>query len=129
MEKYDEVVEDVEFGEEADLEEIFGALSKFDSVVFDMKEMSVMREPKTRIAEPRQLGDWITITVDADSKRISCDCEQCNRNGICTWVATMMVIQFGTPVATHCKMPDKGFGWKAKVLRARKVMRNLHINC
>ena len=129
MEKFNEALEDVELDEEADLEEIFGALSKFDSVAFDMKEMSVMREPKTRIAEPRQLGDWITITVDAGKKRISCDCEQCNRYGICTWVDTMMVIQFDTPVAAHCKMPDKGFGWKAKVLRARKVMRDVNINC
>lgn len=75
------------------------------------------------------IGDWITITVDADSKRISCDCKQCNRNGICTWVATMMVIQFDTPVAAHCKMTDEGFGWKAKVLRVRKVMRDVNINC
>ena len=93
-----------------------------------MKEMSVMREQKTRISEPCQRGDWITITVDADSKRISCNCEQCNRYGMCTWVATMIMIQFDTPVAAHCKMPDEGFGWKAKVLRARKVTREVNIN-
>ena len=49
MEKYNTAVDDVNLDEEADLEEIFGALSKFDSVAFDMKEMSVMREPKTHV--------------------------------------------------------------------------------
>ena len=129
MKNYDKVMEDVNLDEEEDLYEIFDALSKFDKVTFYMKEVSVMREPKTRIAEPRQLGDRITITVDAESKQIICDCEQCNRYGICTWVATMMVIQFDTPVAADCKLPDEGFGWRAKVMRARKVMRECNINC
>ena len=129
MRKYDEVMEDVELDEDADLAEIFGEMSKVDEVTFDMNEMSVMKDSTTRIAEPRQLGDWLTITVDAESKKITCDCEQCNRYGICTWVATMMVIQFNTPVAAYCKLVDEGFGWNAKVMRARKIMRDCNINC
>ena len=127
MRRYDNVMANISLDVDADLEDIFCALGKVEDDAIDLEEMTRLREHNTRIADPRQLGDWITINVDANKKKISCNCEQCNRYGQCALVACMRVIQFNEPVPDHCKQVNEGFGWDVMVNRARDVMQKVNI--
>ena len=73
--------------------EEFAAVDQFG---FDEKEKETMKMSRagSRVAPPRQLGDWITIDIDASKKEVSCNCERCNTNGKCSWVAVFEVLQF-----------------------------------
>ena len=127
MNKYDIQMGNVCLDVDADLEDIFCALNEVDANLFDLSELEKLHASSERMAEPRQLGDWITITVDADNKSVHCNCEQCNRYGLCCLSATMRVIQFDHNIPQHCKKVNEGFGWQAVVMRARRVMKDQNI--
>ena len=71
MSDYDKKMEDVEFTEDADLEEIFDKLSAFDETKFNETEVETLKiiNKNNRIARSRQLGDWVTISVDGKKKK------------------------------------------------------------
>ena len=73
------------------------------------------------------IEDWVTATVDAAKKSVHCDCEQCNRYGLCILSAAMRVLPFNQNVPNHCKQVDEGFGWSETVSRARRVMKDQNI--
>ena len=45
---------------------------------------------------PGELGHWTTITVNAITKKVHCDCQTCNTYGRCKWVVLYEAIEFGT---------------------------------
>ena len=120
---------DIELDNDADLKDIFLALRTVQPYLFDQTESEQLHDASERVAEPRQLGDWITITVDSANKKVHCDCEQFNRYGLCTLSATMRVMQFNHDVPSHCKQVNEGFNWHGKVMRAPRVMIEQNIQC
>ena len=92
------------------LKTFFCAMSSVDPDMLDQAELAQLHDASERVAEPRQLGDWITVTVDAAKKIVQCDCDQCNRYGLCILSATMCVLHFNQNVPNHCKQVDEGFG-------------------
>ena len=114
MSDYDKKMGNVEFTEDADIEEIFDKLSSFGETKFDETEKETLEiiDKNNRIARPRHLGDWVTISVDGVKKKVSCNCERCNRCGKCNWVAVLEVMQFDAQVSAYCKTTNAGFSWK-----------------
>ena len=47
-----------------------------------------------RVHVPRQLGDWISVRIDSTTKKVSCICEDYNRDQFCVHAALFEVIQF-----------------------------------
>ena len=56
-----------------------------DAFGFDTNEKATiqMDREENRIAKHRQLGDWITISVDGERETIIYNCKKCNRTGKC----------------------------------------------
>ena len=121
---WDDVLETECLPEDAELEDIFDRMMISNEDGFDMEETETgqMERRQNRIAKPRQLGDWITITVDGEKRTITCNCERCNRTGKCHWVACLEVIQFGRVPPARCLTADEGVGWFAKVHAAKVAM-------
>ena len=123
-------MEDVKLDEDADLEMIFDSMTLFKDVLLNTKEIEsvILVKQNKRIAKPRQLGDWITLKINGESKIIRCNCERCNRTGKCAWVASMEAIQFSKMPESHCLTVDESYGWDYTVTRAREVMIRLNIH-
>ena len=68
-----------------------------------------------RVAYPRQLGDWITLTINGREKSVKCNCERCNFDGKCEYVATFDCLQFNKAPDAKCMLPSEGFDWNTKV--------------
>ena len=99
--------------EDADLDTIFDDVMISNNDGFDMNEKTTNQknQRKNRIAKPRQMGDWIVISVNGDNHTIKCNCKRCNRMGKCHWVACLEAIQFGLVLPAHCLTSDEGIGW------------------
>ena len=130
MKQWDDNMEEVELDEDADIEMIFDSMTLFKDVLLNTKEKEsvTLVEQSKRIAKPRQLGAWITLKIDGESKSVSCNCERCNRTGKCAWVASMEVIQFSKVPDCNCLTVDESYGWDHTVTRAREAMIALNIH-
>jgi len=63
-----------------------------------------IEEASNRVRLKRQLGDWIEVDVDANSKRVKCNCEDYNTDRTCYHQATLEVLQFKKyPIIKHQK--------------------------
>ena len=124
MELWDNVMDGVTLDEDAEYNAIVEVMAWCDDTIFNPNEPETfhMMNCAHRVAHPRQLGDWMTICVDALTRQISCNCERCSRHGKCGWAALMEVIHFGVSAPEPVQTPDDGFGWKDHVRRARLVM-------
>ena len=70
------VMTGVKLPEGADVDDLLDELVSLKQFGFDENEheaLKMMRDGK-RLAAPRQLGDWITIEIDA-TKTVRCNCE------------------------------------------------------
>ena len=116
---------DITLDEDADVLEIIDLLEDTSESLFDHTEKETLRmmQRGPRIAWPKQLGDWVSVTVDGVLKKIKCNCERCNRSGKCDWVAVMEVIQFGVRPSTDDLYVDEGIGWVQTVVRARSALK------
>ena len=77
-------------------------LHNFDDFDLDLDQeeeetMRMMAEDET-VKVPGELGHWTTITVNAVTKKVHCDCQPCNTYGRCKWVVLYEAIEFGTVV-------------------------------
>ena len=129
MIKYDQKMENAEFTEDADIDDMFDKLSSFDETKFDVTDKETLKivARHSRIVRPRHLGDWVTISVDGVKKTVSCNCERCNRCGKCNWVAVLEVLQFDAKVSADCKTTNEGFLRKDDIENAIHVFRLLNI--
>ena len=68
-----------------------------------------------RVAYPRQLGDWTTLTINVYEKSIKCNCERCNFDGKCEYVAMFDCLQFNKAPDAKYMLLSEGFDWNTKV--------------
>ena len=110
----------------ADADDLLDKLVSLKRFGFDENEhetLKSMRDGK-RLAAPRQLGDWITIEIDAKKQIVTCNCEQCNSYGKYAWVSVVLeVLQFNAIPPSNCKIVDDGFGWNTHVLHPREALK------
>ena len=126
LQSWYERADDITLDDDADITDI---LDLMEGIFDDQeKETLKMMHKGRRIAYPKQLGDWITLSIDGENNKIYCNCSRCNSHGICNWVAAMEVIQFGVIPPADCRLPDEGFGWKTKVVRATRAMKEANID-
>ena len=121
---------DVKLPEGADVEDLLDELVSLKEFGFDENEhktLKMMRNGK-RLATPKQLGDWITIDINATKKSVTCNCKRCNSYRKCAWVSVLEVLQFNKIPPSNCKTVDDGFGWNDHVRRAREALKN-HPRC
>ena len=80
MTAWDNVMTNVKLTKGADLEELLEELESSDEFGFDEDEKVTLQRMRIgkQVAPPRQLGDWITITIDYSTKSVSCNCERYN---------------------------------------------------
>ena len=111
----------------ADVDDLLDELVSLKHFGFDKNEhetLKLMRDGK-HLAAPRQLGDWITIDIDATKKKVTCNCERCNSYGKCAWVCVLEVLQFNVIPPSNCRTVDDGFGWNTHVLRAKEALKKI----
>ena len=93
--------------------------SQISDLQIDEKEKETVKWMKKalEIRLPREMGQFQQITVNASTRTITCNCEQCNKNGPrCFWVDTMKVLQFGVKPETKCQTcEDASLGWNEMI--------------
>ena len=73
------------------------------------------------VNDPREMGDWIEVEIDAEKKRVTCNCEEYNFGAYSAEIAFFEVLQFGKPPPIHCKPPSERWqSIKIDVLRVLK---------
>ena len=132
LKDWDDVMTGVKLPDGADIDDLMNELMSLKQFGFDENEhetLKMMGEGRTgkrkRLAAPKQLGDWITIEIDAKKQLVSCNCERCNSYGKCGWVAVLEVLQFNAIPPIHCRTVDDGFGWSTHVRRAREALKKI----
>ena len=100
---------DVKLDNGADLEDIYCALCNVEPGMIDQVRMAQLHDASDCVVEPRQLGDWIPVIVDAAKQSVNCDCKQCNQFGLCSLSASMCVIYFNQNIPNYCKQVNGGF--------------------
>ena len=128
LKDWDDVMTDVKLPDGAYVEDLLDELVSLKHFGFDENEhetLKMMRDGK-RLAAPSQLGDWITIDIDATKKLVTCKCEQYNSYGKCAWVAVLEVLQINMIPPSHCNTVNGGFGWNSHVVHAREAVKNHH---
>ena len=86
-------------------------------------EMLKMMRDRKRLAAPRQLGDWITIEIDATKQIVTRNCKRCNSYRKCAWVSVLEVLQLNAIPPSNCRTVDDGFGWNTHVLRVKEALK------
>ena len=84
---------------DASFDEVLHSFDDFDfDFDLDQEEEETMRmmERDETVDVPGELGHWRTITVNAVTKKVHCDCQTCNTYGRCNWVVLYEAIEFGT---------------------------------
>jgi len=85
---------DLYWTDEDDWSDVLNFLEKNGVDVGNDATLKSIDEAAKRVRLPRQLGDWIEVTVDAVTKRVKCNCEDFNTEGACWHVCTFEVLQF-----------------------------------
>ena len=80
--------------DEMDWSDVLNFLEKNGVDVGNDATLKSIDEAAKRVRLPRQLGDWIEVSVDAVTKRVKCNCEDFNTEGACYHVCTFEVLQF-----------------------------------
>ena len=111
---WDEIMDGVTLDKDAAYDDIVEVMACCDDTMFDPNEPETvhMTNCAHRVAHPRQLGNWMTICVDALTRQISCNCERCSRHGKCGWVSQKIVLYHSVIL-----------------LKIRSSVSNLIINC
>ena len=112
---------DVDIDEDISLEGLWDVLNVYDKEVFDEKERETYKliQKELRVCMPRELGDWITVKVNADGERVHCNCNRCNFDGRCGLVSAFESLQFGK--VPHNLPGGTELDWNRKVHRAVTV--------
>ena len=108
---------DITFDEDTDIGDVVEILNMYHEGLFDETEQESLKTmmKSERVAYPRQLGDWITLTINGREKSVKCNCERCNFDGKCEYVATFDCLQFNKAPDAKCMLPSEGFDWNTKV--------------
>ena len=97
---------------------------------FDEKEKETIKWLKKaiEIRLPREMGQFQRIKIDASTKTVVCNCEQCNKNGPrCFWVDTMKALQFGVTPDEKCQVcEDVNLGWDSMI---KSAISNIKFYC
>ena len=135
LNEWDDVMTGVQLPDGADVDDLLNELTSLEQFGFDEREHETLkmmaggRKGKGgRLAAPKQLGDWITIEIDATKQLVTCNCERCNSFGKCAWVAVLEVLQFNSIPPSECRTVDDGFGWITHVHRAREALKKIIID-
>lgn len=116
----------IDLGEEPDLETIVTHLGElFPNINVEEVETMRMVASSEAVKVPRQLGHWRRICIDADLRKVTCNCHKCNTDGRCYWVDTFEAIEFGSvvPKDKYFKGGDVTIGFDNMVNQATEVMK------
>ena len=83
------------FGDEDNEEDIFLHVVNADNLDHNAEDLLQMKEKSTRINCAKELGDWITSTINAHSRTVTCNCEDYLFCGTCCHSASFDLIHFG----------------------------------
>jgi hypothetical protein len=117
--------------EDESMEGLMNILNIFHSELFDENEIETLRRVRRseRVSHKRQLGDWITLKVNAITKKVKCNCDRCNTNGKCEYVVLFEAFQFKkVPSIQHLNAVDT-LAWDNKVNKAVENIgiANIHV--
>ena len=118
------------FDEDADLTDIMEILNVYHDGLFDESEMESLKYAmkNERVAYPRQMGDWITLSINGKEQSVTCNCERCNFDGKCEYVATFESLQFGKAPPIKCLFTSELVDWETKVMRAIDTIKRVNID-
>ena len=130
LEEWDSNNIDIMFDEDADLADIMEIMNVYHDGLFDESEMESLKYvmKNERVAYPRQMGDWITLSINGEEKSVTCNCERCNFGGRCEYVVTFESLQFGKKPPIKCKLTGETFDWENKVMRAIDTIKRVNID-
>ena len=119
---------DVDIDEDISLEGLWDVLNVYDKEVFDEKERETYKliQKELRVCIPRELGDWITVKVNAKEESVRCNCNRCNFDGRCGLVNTFESLQFDK-VPSNLQAGEE-LDWNTRVHRAVNMANQINID-
>lgn len=126
--QHDESVDDISetfFGDEDNEQEIYMHVVNADRINPNDEDLLQMTEKVTRVNCFRELGDWITLTINASGQTVTCDCEDYIFRCTCCHSASFELIHFG--VLPHKSHTGSNENWVNKRKDALKVLKDNYI--
>lgn len=109
------------FGDEDNEEDIFLHVVNADNLDHNAEDLLQMKEKSTRINCAKELGDWITSTINAHSRTVTCNCEDYLFRGTCCHSASFELIHFGKyPHSSHIGCNENWVNKRKDVLKVIK---------
>lgn len=95
--------------DEMDWSDLLSFLQANDVDVGNDATLKSIDEAANRVRLPRQLGDWIEVDINANTKRIKCNCEDFNTEGACYHQCTFEVLQFKIYPNQRCQKGEESW--------------------